>query len=72
MHVHISTQVKTAELGLICAVVIINVSIGLIQEGKAQAAADAIKNMLSPSAQVIRDNGQQQVIDSVSARAPPG
>jgi magnesium-transporting ATPase (P-type) len=53
-----------AELGLICAVVIINVTIGLIQEGKAQAAADAIKDMLTPSAQVIRDS-QVQVIDSV-------
>ena len=33
----------------------INVTIGLIQEGKAQKAADAIKAMLSPQALVLRD-----------------
>lgn len=35
------------ELGLILAVVVLNVVIGLLQEGKAEKAAEAIKAMLS-------------------------
>jgi hypothetical protein len=34
--------------------VVINVAIGLLQEGKAEKAADAIKAMLSANATVIR------------------
>ena len=44
-----------AEVALICAVVVINVTIGLVQEGKAEAAADAIKGMLSANAIVVRN-----------------
>eukprot|EP00775_Hariotina_reticulata_P003424 gene3424-3696_t len=50
-----------AEFGLVFAVIIINAAIGLIQEGKAEKAAEAIKAMLSPNAQVLR-NGEQQTI----------
>ena len=52
------------EVGLIIAVVFLNVTIGMIQEGKAEKATDAIKSMLSPKAVVIR-NGFQQEIDGV-------
>jgi len=58
-----------AEVGLICAVVIINVSIGLVQEGKAEAAADAIKGMLAGKATVIRD-GAAGVIMAVRFLLP--
>lgn len=41
--------------GVIFGVVVINAAIGFIQEGKAERALDAIRNMLSPSATVSRD-----------------
>mmetsp|Transcript_88985 Transcript_88985/g.237321 ORF Transcript_88985/g.237321 Transcript_88985/m.237321 type:complete len:227 (-) Transcript_88985:1001-1681(-) len=50
-----------AETGLIVAVISLNVTIGLLQEGKAEKAADAIKSMLSPKAIVIRDGHQMEV-----------
>jgi len=59
-----------AEVALICAVVVINVTIGLVQEGKAEAAADAIKGMLSANAIVVR-NGEQTSIPAVSTQCPP-
>jgi len=59
-----------AEVALICGVVVINVTIGLVQEGKAEAAADAIKGMLSANAIVVR-NGEQTSIPAVSTRCPP-
>ncbi len=40
--------------GVIFSVVIINAIIGFIQEGKAERALEAVKNMLSPQAMVIR------------------
>jgi magnesium-transporting ATPase (P-type) len=43
------------EFGLILLVVVINVSLGLIQEGKASSASAALKNMLSAHATVVRD-----------------
>ncbi|MCW8948062.1 MAG: cation-transporting P-type ATPase [Sedimenticola sp.] len=44
--------------GVIFGVVIINAIIGFIQEGKAERALEAVKNMLSPQAMVIR-NGKR-------------
>ncbi|WP_052761262.1 cation-transporting P-type ATPase [Sedimenticola thiotaurini] len=41
--------------GVIFGVVIINAIIGFIQEGKAERALEAVRNMLSPQAMVIRD-----------------
>lgn len=41
--------------GVIFGVVIINAIIGYIQEGKAERALEAVRNMLSPQAMVIRD-----------------
>ncbi|WIA35644.1 hypothetical protein OEZ86_004058 [Tetradesmus obliquus] len=43
------------ETGLIIGVITLNVLIGMIQEGKAEKAAEAIKAMLSASANVLRD-----------------
>eukprot|EP00879_Flechtneria_rotunda_P009621 GHRR01010068.1.p1 GENE.GHRR01010068.1~~GHRR01010068.1.p1 ORF type:complete len:704 (+),score=209.17 GHRR01010068.1:84-2195(+) len=50
-----------AEFGLVLGVIVINTAIGLIQEGKAEKAADAIKAMLSPNAVVLRD-GERRTI----------
>ncbi|WP_018936131.1 cation-transporting P-type ATPase [Thioalkalivibrio sp. ALJ24] len=47
------------DTGVILAVVLINGIIGYIQEGKAEKALDAIRQMLSPRAQVLRD-GQRR------------
>ncbi|MGV6826647.1 MAG: cation-transporting P-type ATPase [bacterium] len=46
------------DAAVILAVVLINAVIGLIQEGKAEDALRAIKQMLSPNAMVIRDTRQ--------------
>ena len=41
--------------------VFLNTYIGIMQEGSAEQAADALKNMLSSEARVVRD-GQEQMI----------
>ncbi len=46
------------DTGVIIGVVIINALIGVIQEGKAERALDAIRNMLSHEASVMRDRHQ--------------
>ncbi len=47
--------------GVITAVVLINALVGFFQEGKAEKAIDAVRNMLSQQAVVIRDGHRQQV-----------
>jgi magnesium-transporting ATPase (P-type) len=46
---------------VIFGVVVINAIIGFIQEGKAERALDAIRNMLSLNAQVLRDGRRREV-----------
>jgi magnesium-transporting ATPase (P-type) len=55
--------------GVIMGVVVINAIIGFIQEGKAERALEAIRDMLSPRAQVLR-NGRRREIDA--AELVPG
>ncbi|MBZ8135187.1 cation-transporting P-type ATPase [Afifella sp. IM 167] len=43
------------DTSLILAVVVINAVVGFIQEGRAEKALDAIRDMISPSAAVLRD-----------------
>ncbi|ABC33475.1 Cation transport ATPase [Hahella chejuensis KCTC 2396] len=68
IYVLIGSAVVTAVLshwvdsGVILAVVIANAIIGYIQEGKAEQAMDAIRHMLAPRANVIRD-GERITID---------
>lgn len=54
---------------MILGVVIINALIGFVQEGKAEKSLDAIRNMLSLHAAVLRD-GRRQEIDA--AELVPG
>ena len=57
------------EPGLILLIVILNAIMGVYQEGKAERALDALKNMSAPHARVIRD-GVEQLIDA--AQLVPG
>lgn len=49
------------DTGVILGVVLINAVVGFVQEGKAERALGAIRNMLSPTAQVIRDGKRHEV-----------
>jgi len=61
-----STTILTSwvQVGLITTVITVNTFIGIIQEGSAEAAAEALKNMLSADARVIRD-GKEVMIPAV-------
>ena len=51
------------EPALILLIVILNAVMGVYQEGKAEKALDALKNLSAPHARVIRD-GKESVIDA--------
>lgn len=53
------------EPALILLIVILNAIMGVYQEGKAEKALDALKNMSAPHARVIRD-GKESVIDAAA------
>ncbi len=67
IYVLLASALITALLGhwvdcsVIAGVVLINAIIGVIQEGKAERALDAIRNMLSSSATVLRDDRRREV-----------
>jgi magnesium-transporting ATPase (P-type) len=69
IYVLLASAVVTALLGhpidtgVILAVVVVNAVIGFVQEGKAEAALDAIRGMISPKASVLRD-GARATIDA--------
>jgi magnesium-transporting ATPase (P-type) len=69
IYVLLASAVITFVLGhrldasVILAVVLLNAIIGFVQEGRAEAALDAIRAMLSPSAAVIRA-GQRITVDA--------
>ncbi|MBQ8524221.1 MAG: cation-translocating P-type ATPase [Clostridia bacterium] len=48
---------------LIVLIVVLNAVMGVYQEGKAEKALDALKNMSAPHARVIRD-GKEMIIDA--------
>jgi magnesium-transporting ATPase (P-type) len=54
---------RLVDTSVIVGVVVINAFIGFLQEGKAERALDAIRNMLSLRATVLRD-GQRREIDA--------
>ncbi|TDR52705.1 P-type E1-E2 ATPase [Halomonas ventosae] len=49
------------DTGVILGVVLINAIVGFLQEGKAEQALEAIRGMLSPRAQVLRDGKRRTV-----------
>jgi len=53
------------QVGLITTVITVNTFIGILQEGSAEKAAEALKNMLSADARVIRD-GKEQMIPAIN------
>ncbi len=67
IYILLVAAVVTALLGhwidssVIFAVVLINAFIGFLQEGKAERAMDAIRNMLSPSAMALRDGHRREI-----------
>lgn len=67
LYVMLFSAVVTALLGhwldssVLLAAVLVNAVIGFIQEGKAEAALDAIGSLLSPQATVLRD-GRRRVL----------
>ncbi len=67
VYVLMSAAVMTGVLGMwvdtavIFGVVVINAVVGFLQEGKAERALEAVANMLSPTAAVIRD-GQRGTV----------
>lgn len=69
LYVLIAAALVTALMGhwvdtfVILAVVVLNVVIGFVQEGKAEKALQAIRHLLAPHAVVLRD-GRQQDIDA--------
>jgi magnesium-transporting ATPase (P-type) len=75
IYVMIAGAVITALLGhttdtaVILSVIIINAIIGVIQENKAEAALDAIRDMISPRASVLRE-GHRVATDA--AKLVPG
>lgn len=52
---------NTLQVVLICGVITINTWIGIVQEGSAEKAAEALKNMLSADALVVRDEKEIQI-----------
>lgn len=49
------------DAAVIVAVVLVNAVIGYVQEGKAERALEAIRDMIAPHAAVLRDGTRQQV-----------
>ncbi|MBK5926393.1 cation-translocating P-type ATPase [Rhodobaculum claviforme] len=49
------------DTAVILAVVMINAVIGFVQEGKAEAALEALRDMLAPRAAVLRDGARTEV-----------
>jgi magnesium-transporting ATPase (P-type) len=69
IHVLMAAGIVTALLGhfvdsaVILGVILINAIVGFIQEGRAEQALDAIRDMLTPHASVLRD-GRRVTVDA--------
>lgn len=49
------------DAGVIVAVVLVNAVVGFVQEGKAEQALDAIRDMIAPRASVLRDGRRASI-----------
>src|ERR687891_1118132 len=67
IYVLLGSAVITAGLGewidtsVILGVVVINALVGFVQEGRAERALDAIRDMLSPQAMVVREGRRARI-----------
>eukprot|EP00538_Stauroneis_constricta_P000292 CAMPEP_0119546092 /NCGR_PEP_ID=MMETSP1352-20130426/649_1 /TAXON_ID=265584 /ORGANISM="Stauroneis constricta, Strain CCMP1120" /LENGTH=1057 /DNA_ID=CAMNT_0007590755 /DNA_START=555 /DNA_END=3728 /DNA_ORIENTATION=- len=52
---------NSIQVGIIVGVIVINTTIGIIQEGSAEKAAEALKAMLSSDAIIVRDGKESKV-----------
>lgn len=50
-----------SDAAIILAVVAMNAVVGVIQEGKAEAALESLKSLTSPTAAVVRDGREQEI-----------
>jgi magnesium-transporting ATPase (P-type) len=76
IYVLLGAAAVTAILGhpvdaaVILGVVLVNAVVGFVQEGRAEQALDAISDMLTPHASVLRDGGRRLTLDA--AELVPG
>ncbi len=54
---------EVGDAGIIVTVILVNAFVGMVQEGKARKAIDALKKLTSPHA-IVKRNGRQQEIDA--------
>src|SRR5690606_23546700 len=52
---------QSIDAGVIAAVVLVNATVGFVQEGRAEQALSALRSMLAPSARVLR-GGQRRAL----------
>lgn len=58
------------EGGVLAAVIVLNVSIGFVQEYRAEKKMDSLRALSSPSASVLRDGKVQVIPKYVPAEVP--
>ena len=50
-----------SDAGIIAAVVLLNACVGLVQEGRARKALEALEDLQSPAATVLRDGKEKRI-----------
>ncbi len=53
---------ELADAAIICVVVFLNAFVGMVQEGKAKKALDALKKLTTPHAIVVRDGVRREIL----------
>jgi magnesium-transporting ATPase (P-type) len=59
------------EGGVLAAVIVLNVTIGFVQELKAEKKMDSLRALSSPSAHVLRNGKTETIPRSVLCKSPP-
>lgn len=52
---------EVGDAGIIAVVIVLNATVGVIQEGKARAAIEALQKLSSPRAVVVRDGKEKEI-----------